>query len=190
MPQMLAAETIVQSSHPSMIERLRSTASANCPQMPVKLRHQRAETLSGGVEGDQGDARFANVGAGADLTGDAGQDALPFTHHEDLVRTTGAPGPVAPFGEEGDRQVEDFARAQAADRLLLKGGSLQLLVPGGCRRGRCIAIALCHRYCRNPVTLPPCDPATLVYASNDSPGARMTTRASAARCATLARNAS
>ena len=103
--------------------------------MLVELRHQRAEALAGGVEGDQGDARFADVGAGADLTGDAGQDALALTHHEDLVRPAGAPGPVAPFGEEGDRQVEDLARSQAADRLLLKGGSLQLLVPRGDGRG-------------------------------------------------------
>src|SRR5919112_5988194 len=97
--------------------------------MPVELRHQRTETLSGGVESDQGDARFADVGTGADLTGDAGQDALALTHHEDLVRAAGAPGPVAPFGEEGDRQVEDLARSQAADRLLLKGSSLQFLIP-------------------------------------------------------------
>ena len=97
--------------------------------MLVELRHQRAEALPGGVEGDQGDARFADVGAGADLAGDAGQDALALTHHEDLVRAAGAAGPVAPFGEEGDRQVEDLAWSQAADRLLLKSGSLQLLVP-------------------------------------------------------------
>src|SRR5688572_20988364 len=150
--------------------------------MPVELRHQRTESLPGGVEGDQGDARLADVGAGADLAGDAGQDALTLAHHEDLVRSTGAACPVAAFGEEGDRQAKDLARSQAADRLLLKSGSLQFLVPGRGRRGRHAGFALCHRYVRNPVTL--------VYASNDSPGLRMTTRASGARCATLVRNAS
>src|SRR5918994_7976547 len=110
---------IVQPSQPSIIERLRSTAAADRPQMPVELRHQRAEALPGGVERDQGDARFADVGAGADLTGDAGQDALPLTHHEDLVGSAGASGPVTPLREEGDRQVEDLPRSQAADRLLL-----------------------------------------------------------------------
>ena len=97
--------------------------------MSIELRHQGAETLSGGVESDQGDARFADVGTGADLAGDAGQDALALTHHEDLVRAAGAASPVAPVSEEGDRQVEDLARPQAADRLLLKGGSLQFLIP-------------------------------------------------------------
>src|SRR5215213_9952804 len=154
---------------PRASSRRRYWLPADRPQMTVELRHQRAETLAGGIEGDQGDTRFADVGAGADLTGDAGQDALALTHHEDLVRTAGTPGPVAPFGEEGDRQVEDFARAQVADRLLLKGGSLQVVVPVGCRIARCICIALCHRYCRNPVTLPPFDPATLLYAWIDSP---------------------
>src|SRR5688500_7842293 len=112
-----------------MIDRRESTAAADRPQMPVELRHQRAEALPGGIEGDQGDARLADVGAGADLAGDAGQDALAFAHHEDLVGATGAPSPVAPFGEERGRQVENLARSQAADRLLLKSGPLQLLVP-------------------------------------------------------------
>src|SRR5215213_5249135 len=97
--------------------------------MLVELRHQRAETLSGGVERDQSDARFANVRASADLTGDAGQDALALPHHKDLIRAAGSPGPVATFGEEGDRQVQDFARSQPTNRLLLKGGSVPPLVP-------------------------------------------------------------
>ena len=97
--------------------------------MLVELRHQRAEALAGGVERDKGDAWFADVGTGADLTGDAREDALSLTHHEDLVRPAGAPGSIAPFGEETDRQVEDLTGSQTADRLLLKGGSLQLLIP-------------------------------------------------------------
>src|SRR5215207_907847 len=112
--------------------------------MPVELPHQRAEALAGGVERDQGDARFADIGTGADLTGDAGQDALALTHHEDLVRPAGAPSPVAPFGEEDDRQVEDLTRSQAADRLLLKGRSLQLLIPGGYGSARGTGFALHH----------------------------------------------
>ena len=78
----------------------------NCPQMPVELLHHRAEALAGGIEGYQGDAGFADVGAGADLTRDAGQDAFGLAHDEDLVGAPGVPGPIASFGEEGDRQVE------------------------------------------------------------------------------------
>src|SRR5215204_4697675 len=126
--------------------------------MPVELRHQRAETLSGSVECDQRDARFANVRAGADLAGDAGQDALALTHYEDLVRAAGAPGPVAPVGEEGDRQIEHLARSQAADRLLLKGGSPQLFVPRGDGPVRVRGFALGHRYVRNLITLSPSHP--------------------------------
>src|SRR5215207_2863728 len=146
--------------------------------MPVELRHQRAQTFSGSVECDQRDARFANVRAGADLAGDAGQDALALTHYEDLVRAAGAPGPVAPVGEEGDRQIEHVTRSQAADRLLLKGGSPQFLVPGGDGPARVPGFALGHRFTSE--TSSPCHPRLrleqLAGAEDDDPRVRSSLR--------------
>ena len=97
--------------------------------MPVELFHQRAEALAGGVEGDQGDPGLAHVGAGADLARDPGQDAFGLAHHEDLVRTAGAPGAVAALREECNCQVEHRTRRHAADGLFLEGGPLQFFVP-------------------------------------------------------------
>ena len=125
--------------------------------MRVKLGHRRAEAFAGSVQGDQCHARPPDIGAGLDLASDARQTTFRFTHDEDLVGASRPSRPVAAFGEERDGQVQYLRGRQAADRLFLVGGPLQLFVEGVGWRWGC---GLCH---------------VRIQSVWDSPGARMTT---------------
>src|SRR5215216_4933743 len=97
-------------------------------QCEVELSHRRSEAFAGGVHCDEGGARFADVGAGGDFAGDAGESAFGAAHDEDLIGASGATGTVPAFLEERDRQIQDLARRDLADRLLLVGGPAELVV--------------------------------------------------------------